>query len=207
MSEVLAVFDFDGTLSRRDTLGPFLARSRGRHRVALAALRHSVALGRAAAGIGSRDAAKAQLLRTLYRGVPVEPTRAVAEEYATHVLASGMRNDMLERLEWHQSEGHTAIMITASLSLYAEPIARQLGIETVYATTLAQAGELFTGELLGDNVRGPEKARLLKAHHNGAAKFVYAYGDSNGDRELLEAADCGLLVRGIHVPPQPAVLP
>lgn len=207
MSNVLAVFDFDGTLTRRDTLGPFLARSRGRHRVAQAALRHTIAIGRAAAGIGSRDEAKARLLRTLYRNVPVEPTRATAEEYATHVLATGMRNDTLARLEWHQSQGHTVIMITASLSLYAQPIAQQLGISTVYATTLAQAGDRFTGELVGENVRGPEKARLLHSHQDGASAFVYAYGDSSGDRELLAAADCALLVRGVHVSARPSVLP
>lgn len=207
MSEVLAAFDFDGTLTRHDTLGPFLVRSRGRRRVAQAGLRHSISIGRAAAGLGSRDAAKARLLQSLFRTVSVAPTQRIAEEYATHVLARGMRNDTLARLKWHQDNGHTVIMITASLSLYAQPIAERLGIQTVYATTLSEVDGTFTGELIGGNVRGPEKARLLQRHSGAEDAFIYAYGDSTGDRELLAAADCGLLVRGIHVTPEPSALP
>ncbi|MFZ4516543.1 MAG: HAD family hydrolase [Acidimicrobiia bacterium] len=203
MNPTLAVFDFDGTLTRRDTLGPFLIRARGLSRVSVAALRNSVAIGRAAAGMGSRDTAKALLLQRLFRNVSVVETTNVAAQYATHILSSAMRSDTLARLDWHRTQGHELVLITASLSLYTEPIARQLGITSVYATRLAHDGDRFTGKLVGANVRGPEKARLLHAHLNGRHATVYAYGDSSGDRELLAAATVATNVKNLRVDARP----
>jgi HAD superfamily hydrolase (TIGR01490 family) len=203
VTRVVAAFDFDGTLTRRDTLAPFLLRTRGRVLVARSTLRHAPALALAGTGRGSRDEAKARLLRALFRDVPAAVIASAGEHYATHVLARALRNDTLARLQWHQREGHEVVLITASLASYARPVAGRLGIETVYATTLEADGDLLTGELVGGNMRGPEKARALEAHLRGEEAVVWAYGDSAGDRELLAAADHAVLVKGIIVTPTP----
>jgi phosphatidylglycerophosphatase C len=72
-----------------------------------------------------------------------------------------------------------------------------LGVDAVLATRLAADGETFTGALVGENCRGPEKLRRLdewlaarvgvEGGRNGVE--LWAYGDSAGDRELLEVAD------------------
>ena len=204
MTRVVAAFDFDGTLTRRDTLAPFLVRSHGSARVAGAVLRHGPTLASAALGRGDRDRAKAELLHTLYADTDVAIAAGLGQQYATQVLARRMRNDTLARLEWHRREGHELLLITASLALYAEPIAERLGIPTVFATRLAQTGGVFSGALDGANMRGPEKARVLDEHLAGSDAVVWAYGDSAGDRELLARADHGILVKGVHVPAAPA---
>jgi phosphatidylglycerophosphatase C len=203
VTRVVAAFDFDGTLTHRDTLAPFLFRSRGYTTVAGAGLRHLPALATAAVGRGSRDDAKAALLRTLYTDVDADAMRAIGVAYATHVVARALRADTVARLDWHRSEGHELVLITASLGLYALPVAERLGIPTVYATTLAVDGERLTGELEGLNMRGAEKARRLAEYLNGGDAIVWAYGDSAGDRELLAAATHGVLVKGITVAPDP----
>lgn len=203
MTHVVAAFDFDGTLTRRDTVAPFLVRSFGVPRVTTATVRNTGTILPAIIGRGSRDAAKAALLRTLFAGAEVERITAIAERYATHVLARVMRNDTLARLEWHRREGHDLVLITASLSVYAAPIANRLGIPTVFATRLAEDGATFSGELAGANMRGPEKARALDTHLNGADAVVWAYGDSAGDRELLARADHAVIVRGVRIPAAP----
>jgi phosphatidylglycerophosphatase C len=204
VTRVVAAFDFDGTLTRRDTLAPFLFRSRGSGLVTKATVRNAAALATAAAGRGSRDEAKARLLRDIYRNARAAAVAAAGERYATHVLANVMRNDTLARLEWHRSEGHELVLITASLASYARPIADRLGIGTVYATTLEIDGDSLTGELAGANMRGPEKVRALEAHLGGEDAIIWAYGDSAGDRELLAAADHATLVKGVRIQATPS---
>ena len=59
--------------------------------------------------------------------------------------------------------------------------------------SLLQHIVLLTGRMDGENVRGPEKARRLDEwialELPGAAPFVWAYGDSSGDKELWARAD------------------
>lgn len=206
MSRVVAAFDFDGTLTRRDTLAPFLLRSRGYQRVTRATLRHLPQLMVAATGRGSRDDAKARLLRTVYAGADAETMAAMGAAYARDIATRALRPDTVARLDWHRSEGHELVLITASLGLYAQPIAERLGIPMVFATTLEVAEGALTGELVGANVRGPEKARLLDAYLDGDDATVWAYGDSTGDRDLLAAAHHGVLVKGVTLTPTPQPL-
>ena len=206
MTRVVAAFDFDGTLTHRDTLAPFLFRSRGYTAVTAAGLRHLPALATAAAGRGSRDDAKAALLRTLYTGVDAEAMQAIGTAYATQVIARALRVDTVARLDWHRREGHELVLITASLGLYAIPVAERLGIPTVFATTLEERDGRLTGALVGSNMRGAEKARRLADYLDGADATVWAYGDSAGDRELLAAATHATLVKNVTVAPVPPAL-
>jgi phosphatidylglycerophosphatase C len=203
VTRVVAAFDFDGTLTRRDTLAPFLVRSRGYSAVARSGIRHLPSLASAAAGRGSRDTAKAALLRSVYAGVDADEMRAIGTAYASEVTARALRSDTVARLDWHRNQGHELVLITASLSLYAFPVADRLGIPTVFATTLSEAHGRLTGELDGLNMRGPEKARRLAEHLGGEAATVWAYGDSAGDRELLAAATYATIVKGVQLAPAP----
>ena len=76
----LAAFDLDGTLTRRDTLLPFLHRAVGRGRTYRALLASSLPLARAAAfGGAHRDVAKAAVLRGVLAGAPLDGLAEAAE--------------------------------------------------------------------------------------------------------------------------------
>ncbi|MDQ1396774.1 MAG: phosphatidylglycerophosphatase [Acidimicrobiaceae bacterium] len=185
----VAAFDFDGTLAPRDSLLPFLGRVAGRAPLgrALAVQWPTIAL--ALAGRGDRDAAKVALVGRLLRGAAAEDVAARGEEYAT-VLAGRLRPHVAERLAWHRDQGHEVVIVSASLTAYLEPLGRRLGAHAVLATALevGQDGRL-TGKLVGANVRGPEKVARLEAYLAGRVCELWAYGDSEGDRELLAMAD------------------
>jgi phosphatidylglycerophosphatase C len=51
------------------------------------------------------------------------------------------------------------------------------------------ADGLLTGRLVGANVRGAEKARRLDDWLGDRPAYVWAYGDSSGDRMLFARAD------------------
>lgn len=187
----LAAFDLDGTITRRETLMPFLARAVGRERALRALLASSLPLARAAAlGGPHRDRAKAAFLRGVLAGVPRAALADAAESYADHVVGHGLRPDIRARVDWHRSEGHELVLVSASPELYVAPIGHRLGFDEVLATRLeVDADDRLTGRLVGANCRGPEKVMRLREWRGEALAVAYAYGDSEGDREMLALAD------------------
>jgi phosphatidylglycerophosphatase C len=184
----VAAFDFDGTLARRDTLVPFLRQVRGTRRVVVAAAR---------AGVRSRDrdALKVAVIAHLFRGVPADRLTRLGEAYVPDLVAH-LRPEMLERLRWHQAEGHATVIVSASLGAYLRPLAARLGMDAALAVELVTGADgILTGGLVGElNTRGPEKVARLRAWADqrfGPASDleVWAYGDSSGDAELLALAD------------------
>jgi phosphatidylglycerophosphatase C len=127
----LAAFDLDGTLTRRDTLRPFLVRAIGRDRTYRGLLASSFPLARAAAlGGPHRDRAKAAVLERLLGGRPLAELAETAESYADHVITHALRDDTRARLEWHRGEGHELVLVSASPELYVTPIGRRLGFDS-----------------------------------------------------------------------------
>jgi phosphatidylglycerophosphatase C len=186
----VAAFDFDGTLTRRDTLLPFLASVVGWPRVAAALGTHAHRIAR------DRDVAKELLLVRLLAGLPHDEVREAGRAYARTVR---VRPEMRARLEWHRHEGHDIVIVSASLDAYLGEVARALDVEHVLCTTLEVGADArCTGRLVGGNCRGPEKATRLRAHL-GAEKdgelVLWAYGDSRGDHEMLAMADHPIRVK------------
>ena len=194
---VVAAFDFDKTISTRDNVVPFLRAVVGRPRLARALLEVSPRLVRAALDDDRRDEAKVALVRRTLTGYDAARVSAVAAEFADDVLARYLRPDVVERVAWHRNQGHQLVLVSASFTSYLDPIAARLGFAAVLATELAVDDDgRLTGELVRPNVRGAEKVRRLDEWLGAGPAFVWAYGDSSGDRDLLARADQGVMVGG-----------
>jgi HAD superfamily hydrolase (TIGR01490 family) len=191
---VVAAFDFDGTLTRRDTLLPFLLEVAGPSRVGTALARDAVRFASIAAGRGDRDAAKANVVARVLGGMAHHDVADRGRAYADRVVVRALRPNLLERLRWHQSEGHHVVIVSASLDAYLHHVARQLDVATVLCTTLEVDGGVITGRLHGGNCRGAEKAARLAPFLEHEHVQLWAYGDSRGDDEMLALADHALRV-------------
>jgi len=129
------------------------------------------------------------LVGRLLKGMPADTVAEAGDVFAAR-LARRLRPDMVERLQWHQGEGHATVIVSASLAAYLEPLGRRLAVDAVLATGLEVGGDgRLTGGLAGKNVRGAEKAARLRTYLAGEHCELWAYGDSAGDRELLAMAD------------------
>lgn len=190
----IAAFDFDGTLTRRDTVLPFLVRVFGRAKVARAVSRVAPSAGRArlAPRPGDphhRDLTKAALLRELFRGE--DPARVAEQGMAyARTFSTVLRPSMVSQLEWHLDAGHEVVVVSASLAAYLEPFAAERGVDHVIGVELEVGPDgLLTGAQVGPNVRGAEKATRLRSWLDGEEpEHLWAYGNSSGDRELLAMA-------------------
>lgn len=194
-SRTVVALDLDGTLTRSDTLLPFLWRACGRRRTAAALVAHSFLIVGSMTGIASRHDAKERLLARLLRGRSVSDLEEAADVFADAVMATGMRAEMLERIERHRRQGHELVIVSASPELYVESLGRRLGVDAVIGTRLEvdEAGCL-TGRLEGLNCRGPEKVARLRTWLGDNGTVAWAYGNSGGDRELLALARHGVRV-------------
>ena len=188
---VVAAFDFDGTITYRDTLLPFLLRLAGWG----ALLRAAVVMLPTLLGYGLRlipnGVAKERVLQHFLAGMDDAALRRAGEDYARAQLPVMVRPAALARLHWHQRQGHRCVVISASIEHYVAPWARAAGFHDCLATRLAQDGAgRLSGHYAGENCYGAEKERRLRQLLGGLANVeIYAYGDSRGDRELLALAD------------------
>lgn len=196
----IAVFDLDGTLTNRDTLLPFLRATAGTGRTARAVVAAAWPLARSRIGpAGGREAAsheaKQAVVRRLLAGLELTSMETKARSFAESVVANDLRADVVAKVEHHRRSAHELVMITASPELYAGPIGEMLGFDVVLGTRLeVDERGCLTGRLAGPNCRGAEKVERLRAWTTSAEVIVHAYGDSAGDRELLENADTSVTV-------------
>ncbi len=188
---VVAAFDFDGTLTRRDTLLPFLLHALGTAAVMRHALVLSPTLAGYALGLIRNDVAKERVFAQTISGTGIDVLRDKAAEFAEHKLPGLVRPEALRRFDWHRKQGHRCVVISASLELYVKPWALKTGFDDVMASRLETREDgTITGNLSGGNCFGIEKVRRLEALLGARSGYtLYAYGDSRGDRELLSAAD------------------
>lgn len=198
----VAAFDFDGTLTREDTMVPFLPYVKGWPRVVLtavlstpSALRNTPRSQAAGWGDWVRDGLKVATVGRLFKGMTLAEMDKLGRDYAEKIRDL-LRPEMLDRVEWHRDQGHATVIVSASLAVYLRPIATELDIDHVLGVELVADGEgVLTGRVDGGvNTRGPHKVRRLQGWIDarfgpGTELELWAYGDSPGDRELLALAN------------------
>ncbi|MDQ1380946.1 MAG: phosphatidylglycerophosphatase [Actinomycetota bacterium] len=191
-----AAFDFDGTLTRRDTLVPFLATVVGRTAVMRALAAESGGLARAAAGRGDRDVAKERVLTRVLAGLPHSEVATAGRAFGTELARRAITPEARDRIAWHRREGHDVVIVSASLDVYLGEVAHALGVAHLLCTGLDidERGHC-TGRLLGANCRGPEKATRLQTLFGTEKVELWAYGNSRGDDEMLALADHAVRAR------------
>jgi phosphatidylglycerophosphatase C len=186
----VVAFDFDGTITTKDTFRLFLSRVRPPRFLASTFIRHAPQLGLALRGGIARDRAKQLICMDVLGGLDRQVAEDAASETARKVERSLIRPDAADRIRWHQAEGHRIIVVSASFEAYVTLVATSLGIDEVIATRWEVDPEtaILTGRLDGLNVRGEAKASLLDDQVGGRCELEYAYGNSAGDTAMLARA-------------------
>lgn len=186
---VVALFDFDGTVTRRDSLLPFLWQLFGPLKLAGYALLLSPLLLGYMVRIIPNGIAKERLLGRMLGGMEMARLRAEAERFARDYLPCIVRPESAARIAWHQAQGHRIIIVSASLELYLKPWADALGIGEVVATRLREEQGRAASGFDGVNCFGEAKVQRIREYLGEmSALEIYAYGDSRGDTQMLALA-------------------
>jgi phosphatidylglycerophosphatase C len=183
---VLAAFDVDGTLTRRDCVVPFFQVVAGRVALAKVGAAHLAGVAKVALGRGDRDDLKEAFAKALFAGRDGQQVAAFGRRFAADRIPLWLRPDTVGRLRWHQRQGHAVVLVSASFGEYLHPLGESLGVADVLCTELERGSDgRLTGNLVGANCRGDEKVRRLEALFPEKPAEIWAYGDSSGDDAML----------------------
>lgn len=180
----IVCFDFDGTLTFHDSFVSFLFFGAGLMRFlsgGLVLLPYALGFK---AGFISSHRAKEIALSYFFEGLSKKELRELANRFAREVVPGLLRPEGLKRIEWHRSQGHHLVLVSASLDLWLEPVARNLNMDLI-CTRLQYEQGVFTGKIEGTNCYGPEKERKILERY---PEIDYAYGDTRGDHEMMNMA-------------------
>ena len=185
----IVAFDFDGTLTIRDSYTDFLRWRAGPLGYAAGLAGMGPAL-LAYARTRDRGALKAAATRRFLAGLPRAALEAAAHRYCQQAWARLMRPDALEAWAAHGAEGCERVIVTASPVEVVAPFARRLAADRLIGTRLAFDSEnRAAGGFVGPNCRGPEKVARLQAAFGPQVRLMAAYGDTGGDVEMLALAE------------------
>lgn len=203
---IVAAFDVDNTLTRRDCVVPFLIRT-STWRVAPRLVRSAPSLGWALLR-RDRDRVKELAVRVVLTGQERERLEEIGSRFAQRVHDRWLRDDTVARLAWHVRTGHQVVLVSASFSTYLNQLGSRLRCTAVLGCELEfdDRGRC-TGRLIDGNCRGPEKERRLRQWMEQAGlpnARIFAYGDSAGDDHLLAMSDWAERIGRITVPERPA---
>lgn len=180
----LYVFDFDGTLTKKDTLLAFIVFVRGWKTLLLTFLRYSPLLVMMKLGFYDNGKVKEKVFCACFKGMSLNSFNDYCQRFAKE-KRSLLREQAVLYINKVYEE--TCVIISASIDNWVQPFFPDV---QVLGTQIEVVDGFLTGHFTTPNCYGPEKVRrLLSAYPERKDYYLVAFGDSGGDRELLDFAD------------------
>ncbi len=187
-SQVLALFDFDGTISKKDSFFDFIKFTNNPFKIIGGLIYLSPTLLLYLLDFMPNWRTKEIVLEYFYKGIPQNVIEALGMKYCEIRINNILKQTALDKINWHQKQNHRIILVTASLDIWLAEWTKRMKIELI-ATKPDYKNNVITGKIKGKNCWGPEKVIRIKSALNlSDYNIIYAYGDSRGDKEMLEIA-------------------
>lgn len=184
----IAFFDFDGTITSKDTLAEVLKYIKGKFRYYTGILILSPIIISYKIGLLSNHKAKEILLAYFLKGFDVNRFNTLCNEFAETILPDLLKKSALHEIRKHLQNKTQVIIVSASPENWILPWCSRYNIKCI-ATILEVKNQKLTGKIVGRNCSGIEKVRLIRLKYNlSEYKKIYAYGDSKDDLPMLELA-------------------
>jgi len=187
----VSAFDFDGTITTKDTLWEFLKFSQSKWRLYLGLLTISPFILFYFLKIISNENAKERLFSFFFKNWDLKDFNTVCAQFSSKI-DSFVKKETLEIIKQHQNNEHSIFIISASIENWITPWADKYGITVLSTQIEVDLEQKLTGKFKSKNCYGQEKVnRLLAVLPNRNEYYLYAYGDSRGDKELIDFANEG----------------
>jgi HAD superfamily hydrolase (TIGR01490 family) len=184
----LSVFDFDGTLTKRDSFVPFLRFAFGKRVFAQRLIRLVIPTLKCLGRRVTRDELKELLIHTFLTNVDAQWVEKKAAEFCDRYWTRLMRPSGLIAVASQVNSGAIVTICSASPAMVLKPFADKLGIRLI-GTNLEVKDGMLTGRINGHNCRCGQKVKRLEAEYGPLSSYhLRAWGDTRGDYEMLAAA-------------------
>ena len=185
----LALFDFDGTITYKDSMVDFIQYGVGKPAYYWGLLLLSPILVAYKLKLIPNDVAKEKLIAHFFTGWHRPYFDEVASNYSRERIKEIIRPNMLEKIRWHQQQKHDVVVVSASMESWLVYWCKEQGVDLI-ATQLETVNGKVTGKFASKNCHGIEKVNRIKQQYTlSAYETIYAYGDSSGDKAMLAIAD------------------
>ena len=183
----LALFDFDGTLTTRETFPAFMRYAVARPRLLAGGVLLAPVVFGYRRGWVAGNPTRASIVQMGLRGVDAERLRAQGAAFARDVLPGVLRPEAMARLAWHRQRGDRVVVVSGGLDVYLAPWCAGQGIELL-CSALAERRGRITG-YAGPQCVGEEKVRRVHTLCDPQAyAAIHAYGDTHEDLAMLAMA-------------------
>ncbi len=184
----LALFDFDGTLTKKDTLLAFTSFYHGRPRFLLGLIYLSPILVLLKLRLIQNTVAKEKFLTYFFAGKTIENFESKCHQFSKQIIPSIIRSEAGKALAQRKKNGYEIYVVSASAQNWVKPWCSANNVGCI-ATQLEIVGNKLTGKILGNNCYGLEKVNRIKALIDITSYTeIVAYGDSKGDVEMSSIA-------------------
>ena len=187
----IAAYDFDGTITNCDTFVDFTIFSKGRFRALCAFILFFPVIAVTKMRLYPNWKAKQLIFSYLFRGVNISVFNQMCKNYYEKRHNRIIRKSAAESIKRHIQNKDTLAVISASFSNWVRLFAEELGIQYVICTEIeTDANGLISGKFSTPNCYGNEKVtRLLQLFPERESYILISYGDSSGDKDLLNFSD------------------
>lgn len=184
----IAFFDFDGTLTNKDSFLKFIIFSFGTIKFLYGMLILSPILLGYKVGFVKNYKAKEIIFSWYFKDMSQEIFLRLTREYSLSCIQNILRKKALDRIAWHKSQNHKIVIVSASIDCWLRPWSEKEGFDLI-ATKIEIQNEKLTGKMSTKNCHGQEKVNRIKDSYDlSSYDYIYSYGDSIGDKQMLEIA-------------------
>lgn len=185
----ISFFDFDGTITTKDSLIDFVKFAIGKQTYYWGLLILSPILILYLLRLVPNSVAKQKLISYFFKGWDITKFQQISDKYALEQIDKIIRPKAIEKIKWHQQQGHEIVIVSASMENWLISWCEKNCINLI-STKLEIKNSKLSGRFSTLNCYGMEKVNRIKEKYNlKNYEVIYAYGDSKGDKEMLDVAD------------------
>jgi HAD superfamily hydrolase (TIGR01490 family) len=189
LSRSIAFFDFDGTITTKDTLLELIKYQKGEIAFYVGLLILSPVIIAYKLGFYSNWKAKQSVLRYFFKGTPFKYFQSKCDNFSLTIIPKLLRPKAIETINYLKQKNVRIIIVTASAENWVKAWCNSINVEYL-ATCLEIKENKITGNIAGKNCYGPEKADRIR-NYIDLEKYdkIYAFGDSKGDYDMLKLGE------------------
>ena len=184
----LALFDFDGTITKQDSGFHFILYSVGWFKLFFYGIWLLPFFILRFCQILTDQKIKELVFSLFFKGWEIEKLQKFGDNFGINKIPLLVRKSAIERIDWHKKRGDIITVVSASSEIWLQKWCNSMEIGLIASKMEVSEGKI-TGKLIGKNCKREEKVSRIKEKYD-ISKFdeIYAYGDSIGDKEMLAIA-------------------
>lgn len=186
----LYCFDFDGTLTYKDTMFMYL-KFYDPTKFRLQFLKHVPLFVLLKLRLAETEKVKKSFIGSILKGQTQEKIEKKSRQFFEANYPKIVRENALDFIKNIDRENTQSLMVTASLDIWAKPFADAFDMKLL-ATQAEFKNGVFTGNFIGKNCNGKEKlSRIQEEIKDKKYDKILAFGDTSGDKPMLKWANEG----------------